>query len=84
MKLHEFYTNKSKWLQNSSIIRNNGVVAAACIINAIQFCYPIEIDAAIVRYKISEYIGNIDLVSWNDSPDTTFEHLKSVCIILDV
>lgn len=88
MKIKELFNDKKKWTQYHSARDSKGfpckpTASAAvcwCLSGAIQRCYPHEwrkIDRRLI-VDVNDYI------SWNDSPDRTFEEVKALVEKLDI
>lgn len=90
MKIKEFYSDESKWCQYDQYRNIDGEpvsyedkVYAACLLGAINICYPNEIKEIYV--KIKEKVGlepGTPLSQWNDS--VTFGEVKKLVEELDI
>lgn len=97
MKIKEFYTDKSKWVQRLFHHRSG----ACCLVGAMQKCYPVdpvnpgsvgkrlEVESKlrvgiVARTKNGKDYLVGSLTHWNDAPERTFEDVKALVEELDV
>ena len=91
MKLHEFFTNQSKWTQDAFAVNAVGdcvdpdsrEAVAWCLLGAIDICYPDEAAGNGIASMLNEAVGrNID--SWNDELERTFDEVRGLLLQLDI
>ena len=91
MKLHEFFTNQSKWTQDAFAVRADGdcvdpdsrKAVAWCLLGAIDICYPDEAAGDRIASMLNEAVG-MSIDSWNDAPKRTFDEVRGLLLQLDI
>jgi hypothetical protein len=99
MKIHELYSDESKWCQGTFAKDQDGKDVGAnqpeavcwCLVGASLKCYPSEIEAYRIRKKIKEAVSpptmnsNLFYISdWNDTPKRQFSEVRELVLRLDV
>lgn len=97
MKVHELLSDESKWTKkafarasdyNTQVPVNDPSATCWCLQGAIYKCYETlnlfdEFELENVESKIIQKI-NTGIVEFNDSPKTTFEDVRKLCLELDI
>lgn len=91
MKIHELLTDTSKWTQKTLALTAKGVgvksshpeACSWCLLGACIKCYGIEKADNEITAQIRAKLG-CGLVSWNDSPNRTFEEVRALVLELDI
>lgn len=96
MKIHELYSDESKWCRGASAITISGnpthsaspEAVAWCLIGAVNKCYRENLEKEEIFNRIVEKIhekhGINGILNFNDKFTNTFEQIKELVTELDV
>ena len=97
MKVRELLDSPEKWIQGEFAVDASGhpvseispTACKWCLSGAVYHCYPSDPLCTEVRSKLKSHLSPgpnqyVNLASWNDSPDTTWEMVKDLLDKADV
>lgn len=93
MKAHELLDSPEKWIKGKNAINSMGEMVSSisdnakcfCIIGAIAHCYLIQ-NFDIYKDNISKVMFRlpVEIATWNDAPERTYEEVHSLLKELDI
>ena len=92
MKIHELYTNESKWTKRAEARNSEGdktffddhEATCFCLFGALFKCYPDNKERRGIRLRIEARLNFVPITQWNDDPNRTFEEVKQLAVDLDI
>lgn len=97
MKVREYFTDETRWVQGQAAVDRDGVpvknldsplVARRCLYDAIRWCYRLDkyefgrIVLLTINALVQESSGRITV--WNDAPERTFAEVRMLVERLDI
>lgn len=92
MKIHELFTDESKWTQGENAIDALGFCVPVvstdavcwCLFGALTCCYWEENDFAWALGKLRAELKKESITDWNDASERTFQEVRDLVVRLGI